>query len=283
MKAKFLGLALITVLALLSCQKELSYTSDSDPVPEQKNGLLSKRITEVPDLTLIDSFEYDSKNRCTRLYSDGIIGPGPYVVNYFYDFYYMGDEMQPYKITDTSQGRDMVWWIEYDGQKRKILDSVDYFGMDDLQVTRYAYLGNRITASTTLYHADTVIGRSKDTFDLDGNNCIRYVGFGEGMGQVPDYWWQYTMTHDNKINPLSKLNIAKSVLFGSSWTELGDFDALNKNNYITATFSSTTSPGPSGTITNQYVYDADGYPVSASGNNSADPTWFVRIKYYYNK
>ena len=278
MRSKFFGLALISVTALFSCQKELSRTND--PASQQENGLISKRTTEVPDWTFIDSFVYDSKNRCRRLYTNAIL-PGPYLTIYFYDFHYIGDETLPYKITDTSEGRDMVWWIQYDNLNRKIVDSVDYFGMDERQVSYYDYSNNRIVANTSRYRSDTLLVKTRDTFDLDGNNCVRYLGYIDDQG--PDYWWQYTMTHDNKINPLSKLNIASSVLFGASWTELGGFDALNKNNYITATFSSSNPSGPTGVQNIQYVYDPDGYPISATGNNSADPTWFVRIKYEYNK
>ena len=289
MTTRHLGIALISVAVFIGCAKEYSYERgdpppvDPPPVPQPvKNRLISKRITEVPDWSYIDSFEYDSQNRCTRLYTNSRLLSLPDTSIYYYDFHYRGNETLPYKVTDSSHGADMLWLIEYDAQKRKIVDSIQYYSTNSRRVSYYSYSNNRITAITTHYQADTIVVKTRDTFDTDGNNCIRYVGYIDARGRIPDYWWEYSMTHDNKMNPISKLNIAKSPLFGGDWTTVGDFNALNRNNYITAAFNSSTS-GPGGVQTFQYTYDADGDPVSANAKDNLNRSWFLRIKFYYNK
>ncbi len=289
MKTTHLLVTLALIALLIACAKEYSYEREDPPPvvlppppPPVKNKLISKRITEVPDWVYIDSFEYDSQNRCTRLYTNARLLSLPDTSINFYDFHYIGNETLPYKVTYSTQGTDLVWWIEYDSQRRKIIDSIKFFGIDDKSVTYYSYSPNQITASTTHYRADTILVKTRDTFDLDGKNCVRNLAYYDHRGRIPDYWWQYTMTHDNKPNPISKLNIARSIMFRPDWSAVGDFTGLNSNNYITAAFSSSTT-GAAGVRTFQYTYDSDGDPVTASAKDNLNRSWFQRMKFYYNK
>lgn len=280
MRQVFLGLWLASAVALFSCQKEISDTGS--PVPEPGGKFLSKVTRTLPDRTFIDSFEYDAQNRCTKyveLYYTVSQGPNnPYI--YFYDFHYNGTQTLPYKITDTSQGREMIWLIEYDAQQRKIVDSIVYLTTDEKQVSYYTYTANRIVANTVYSVSGVPVSFIKDTFDYDGNNCTRFAGVVQQQSTV--FMWQYAMTYDTHINPFSKMNISNAVLFGAN-NILGDFTGLNKNNYLTETYSSpdpTTTPR---TTSYQYTYDADGYPLSSTFQDATDPSRFGSEKYEYKK
>lgn len=257
MKIVPLMLLLLAGSILVSCQKEIS--SETKTEEETQGDRLLTRITYTEDDSrFIDSFEYDVQDRCTRyvsIYYD-LTNPNPQPYIYFHEFYYNGNEMLPFKITDTSQGRGMSWLIHYDAQKRKTVDSFTHFGSGDKQVVHYAYSTNRIIATTTYSLSGTI---SKDTFDYDGNNVSRY---GVGMENSGiKYTWHNIATYDTRINPVNKMNIATSVLFGANGT-LGTPNGLNKNNVLTETYSNNGAPAE--LVTYQYVYDADNYPLSAT-------------------
>ena len=266
MRILLISLTLITAVIFLSCQKEL--TDPNGPTgTEQARKHLVKATYQQIGITLIDSFVYDNKERCTR-YHETILGIGPDPYIYFYDFHYNGNDTLPYKITDTSEGRQMIWLVLYDTQNRKILDSLIFAPTNEKIIAQYSYSSNRII-STVNYSRDGVLMSSgKDTFDLDGNNCIAEAS-GNGRN---------TFSYDNRINPLSTINIAKSVLFGAT-TILGDFRGLNKNN-ITGMTRAALTP----TQTNfQNSYDSDGYPVSSNVIVVGDPNSNGVIEYKYNK
>jgi hypothetical protein len=274
MRSVIFGLGLITVLGLISCQKELDGTEDPGQTQER---FLTKVVYTELDATFVDSFEYDAQGRCTRLviltYFSGMgFDPEPS----FYDFYYNGADTLPFKITDTSQGREMIWLIQYDSQKRKIADSILYTVSGGKSVSYYTYSPNAITATSTYSQAGMPGNPVQHIYNYDGSNCTKYSNSGSGGAGS----FELTMTYDNRINPISRLNIANAVLFGTVGT-LGDFEGLNRNNYLSVTFASPTIPG--GTTNYQYVYDAEGYPLSATYIDQSNPSQAGSVKYEYKK
>lgn len=279
MKIVPLMLSLIAGSILVSCQKEVTASTEPE-APQENQRLLTKIIYSETGFSFIDSFEYDAQKRCTRYlenYIDSSAGPNPGPYIYFYQFHYNGTETVPYKITDTSQGRSMNWFILYDAQKRKTADSIVY-NAQEKEVIYYTYQANRIVASNNYYVSGVSVTSTKDTFDYDGNNCSRHSARIQQTGY--DFWYQYSNTSfDAHINPVNKMNIANAVMFGANGT-LGDDLGLNKNNYSTMSYTNS-GPGGDWSSTYQYTYDSESYPLTATITVPNDPMRNMRIKYSY--
>lgn len=254
-------LLFIAAVVLCSCQKEVE---SGDPVTLPTGGkLISKHIHQIDDEVWTSSFTYDDQNRCTAINSTYIdsSSPGMFPVPDLYRFYYNGNDALPYKITDTSDGRDMNWYVFYDGQKRVTRDSIVYLLSAKLYITRYAYSGNRLVANTSFTHStgtDTWI----DTLESDGTNYLRR----SSDYAYANFFPQIKATYDNHPGAFSNLNVAQVMIDGV--TQLGDFYQRSKNNPITAEYSTRTSPDKF-FYTIAYAYDADGYPTSS--------TWTIAI------
>ena len=194
------------------------------------------------------------------IYTDSS-APGMSPLRDLYRFHYNGNEALPYKITDSSKGEDINCYVFYDSQKRVARDSIVYLLSGKLQITRYAYSGNRLVANTTYTHS-TGTDLWVDTLESDGTNYIRR------SSNIPyaNFAYQIKTTYDNHPGAFSNLNIAPVLLDGV--TQLGDYYQRSRNNPVTAEYSSATSPDKFFyTIT--YAYDADGYPVAS--------TWTIPI------
>lgn len=282
MKIVPLMLLLLAGTVFVSCQKEVSSSTEPEP-PLENHKLLTKIVTSQYFYSQIDSFEYDSQNRCKRYlqnFVDSSISPNPGPYTDFYDFHYNGNETVPFKITDTSQGRGMNWYIVYDAQKRKIADSM-VFSPNEKEVFNYTYQANRILSVNNQYVSGVLMMSIKDTFDLDGNNCTRQAGRIQSPGG--DFWYQYTNTSfDTHINPISKMNIGNAVKFGG-YSTLGDNLGINKNNCTGTSYVDSGGPSSAWTSTIQYTYDSEGYPLTATMSNPSDPTNKTVIKYYYKQ
>jgi hypothetical protein len=265
---KFVPLTLLIAVTIFSaCHKE---STDPDPVPGQVVKHLVKAYSSASNYAHIDSFAFDNQGRCVRILEKSYYLPGnpPDAFDFFYDFHYNGTDTLPYKITDTSRGKDMVWLIQYDAQQRKIVDSIIYSNPAKTSVTRYIYKSNQIIANTYQnLGANPPVFYRTDTFDYNGINCSRYSQTYDLVG-VRTYF-QYVITYDNAINPYSTLNIARSVVFGTTGLgAVGDgIPGINKNNPVSMVYSSD-DPSVGGVTTFQYVRDADGYPISSTMSNN---------------
>ena len=278
MRSKTLWLILILSASYLSCHKDISQGKH----PPKGNQLLAKQITQLPNFLLIDSFVYDSQNRCTRIYVQAYDSSAPALHIAYDEFHYYGNDTLPYKITDSSQfGKVMNWWIQYDALGRKLSDSMLNYGTSDKRVSHYTYSSNRIFVSTIAYQTYGPIQYLKDTFDFNGNNCLKYKALNDWGGGTP-YWWQYAMTYDHHPSPQSMLNIAPAAFFGGTVVN-GWIEGLNKNNILASTFTSSDPRIPVNVKTYQYIYDLNGNPVYSSSTSSAYPTQFEKVTYQYTR
>jgi hypothetical protein len=279
MKRLFLTLLIIAAIAISACQKDISDTDDNTGGSKTEGKYLSKVVYTDSNLKFIDSFVFDAQNRCISLYETLMypaVFPDPNVS--FYDFHYHGTDTLPYKITDTSQGRQMNWFLQYDAQDRKVVDSIVYYYLDnETWVTHYTYSVNQVVATTDYFKQGGATRRETETFYYNHSNCTRLVGNYPGASR------ELAMTYDSGINPYSTLNIARSVLFGVH--ELGfniGFEGLNKNTYTRRVDTYSDSLNNTASVTNfQYVLDAEGHPVSSTstGNNG----WARTEKFEYKK
>ena len=259
-----LGLA---VLGLFSCQKEISEANGNEPGgPTGKDRLLTKYVYSETTQTWADTFLFDAQNRVIRIneeYIDTRTPMPPY--QWFWEMHYNGSDNLPYKVTDTSQGRDMNWYIVYDGQKRKIVDSVIYLRSGDKYVTYYKYQGNQVTSRMfSTYGTNSNLLTSLDTLVTDGSNWIKY-SFVNPIAPGSSYIEQ--IAYDNHPNPFTTLNITPAVQFGTTFM-LGNFTQSGNNNGKTFSFSGGFTAA---VFQYQYVYDADGYPVSSTYTEESNP------------
>lgn len=235
--------------------------------------------TGLPGETWIMEFKYDAQKRCTTIVEKAIDSTGgvPVVTEESkYTFYYNGNETRPYKITNDKFGQEVGWHLKFDGQGKKLQDSVFDSGTGYTEVVNYSYNGNRVVAA---YEVD-VFGTSLtflDTVYHDGNNITKQVNAEYSLG-ILGSWYESSFTYDNHPNPFYQLNINTSFFASSSYLALGTFVGLNKNNFLSETYRDLLRPSAPEIIQYQYTYDPDGYPTLI---RYTDASMIGTIKYEY--
>jgi hypothetical protein len=263
MRRSFFVLGLVA-LGLFACQKEINDTIDNNE-PTGPDRLLTKYIYSEDTQSWADTFLFDAQNRVIRIneeYRDSSVPAPPYY--WFWEMHYNGNDNLPHRVTDTSQGRDMNWYILYDGQKRKTVDSIVYLRSGAKYVTYYTYQGNKVVSKTySTYGANSNLLTSLDTLVTDGSNWTTYT-YVNPLAPGNDYTSQ--IVYDNNPNPFTTLNITPAIQFGTTFM-IGNFMQSGKNNGKTFTYT-----GMFGAVFQyQYVYDADGYPVSSIFAEQSNP------------
>ena len=250
-------IVLIAAVFLWSCQKDIT-GGEPGSGPTGGGKLIAKHTHQIDQEVWIDSFSYDQQNRCTEMkwiYIDSS-APGSSPQEDFFRFHYNGNDALPFKISDTNKGRNLNWYLFYDGQKRVSRDSIVNAVNGDLTITRYAYSGNRLVANTSFRHStgtDTWI----DTLESDGTNYLRR----SSDYAYANFFPQIIATYDNQPGAFTNLNI--TPLFIGGVTQLGDFYQRSRNNPITAEYSTRTSSNKF-FYTIAYTYGPDGYPVAST-------------------
>jgi hypothetical protein len=275
MRTALIVFAFVGSVALLSCQKEVTEQEPNTPAGTEK--LLTKYVYSEPGDSYIETFIYDQQNRCVRMNQEYIDSAAGVPYRLFTEFHYIGNDNLPYKVTDTSEGRDMNSYLFYDAQNRRTIDSVIFLRGNPGWVTRYNYSGNRVVA-TTIYANTPATGPIIDTLESDGANWTRYSYKNQGISQLN---FQTKVTYDNHPSAFSTVNISKALILG--FTLFSDFTQSSKNNPQTIQYFSNYTPILNYGYGYTYVYDADGYPVSSTLVGLTDPTRVDREIFIYNK
>ena len=277
MRVSWFVLGLVAAIGLLSCQKEIT-SGDPDEPAGSAERLLTKYSYSQSTQSWTDTFFFDPENRVTRIneiYIDSS-SPSPSPYNWFWEMHYNGSDKLPNRITDTSQGRDMNWYILYDAQKRKTVDSIVYLG-GDRYVTYYTYQGNQVVAKMfSTYGGNPTTITSIDTLVTDGSNWVGHA-YVNPIAAGNNY--HQTISYDNHPNPFSTLNIMPAAYFDVAFN-IGDFTQSGKNNATTLTYIGALFGG---VFRYQYVYDAEGYPVSSFFFEESDPAINGGEKFVYKK
>jgi hypothetical protein len=231
---KLFSPATITLLFLIltSCKK----TSEGSPDP---NRLLISRIVETaeassPDENLdVTDFVYDDQQRVDKIvFSYGERVNGKLITTEIDNikYYYTGTDKKPYKangqIQPTLKG-DIFY--TYNASGALVRDSAISSSTFTIITRHYTHFTDKIMikrdeyregfmGQTTEHHSYT------DSFLLKNNNISEAV-FGSYAPNADSYYYQ--STYNDKINPISKLNIA----------------AIKITEGIRGTFSEVMAPG----------------------------------------
>lgn len=236
---KHLRLLLFVSLAffVVSCQRELSFTSDgTSPTGGGSGGggtsgpgtyidsiLVNDQTTGVTEpYRAVYKFNYDAQRRVTGIvYVFGFDGsglpPDTVTVSFFYD----GSNTLPVRSVTFEDGLfpgTQTTHNTYDASGRLISDSTLFengLGFDYYNVRRYNYGTNLITS--TAYDVDISTGvrtyEYRDTIRLDSRGCFTSVLSYENDPTVPTPNWELVQrsisSFDSRNGPLANLNVAK--------------------------------------------------------------------------
>jgi hypothetical protein len=228
----------------------------------------------------IRDYTYDDQNRVDKItvYSaDSVNGAiKPARTDYTQQYLYNGAEKNPFeRVTQTLTviGRTIEWvttelYYFYDNSGILIKDSSGYI------VKEYVYSPGKVIVN----HFDTRTPGTiinYDSFTVNNHNTtgsFLYLPVKNYSLPASQY------TYDNKVNPLSVLNIGVVTFFGLS-NATPNVHTNNVVNQITGTFSGGFDK--TGVTTYSYTYNNDGLPETQRDPN---PNFYpYTTRYYYDK
>ena len=235
---KHLRLLLFVSLAffVVSCQRELSFTSDgSSPTGGGSGGGTSGPGTFIDSILVNDQtsgvaepfravykFNYDAQRRVSSIVRrssyDGSALPADTVT---FSFFYDGSSTLPVRSVMFQDGlfpTTQTTHNTYDASGRLIADSTIFetgFGLDYYNVRRYTYGTNLITSIG--YDGEVSTGgrfyEYRDTVRLDSRGCFTSILSYENDLSLPTPNWELVRrsisTFDSRTGPLANLNVAK--------------------------------------------------------------------------
>lgn len=288
---------LLAIACFASCNK--ASIADPDPAPVTKNDtvpapppdtLLTKVIvwdtSDVAASTYTVEYVFDDQKR-VKLYiwydsdTNGVKLPAA-KIDTSMQFFYNGTERNAYRTIGwsyfaTYSTADVKHY--YNSNSQIIKDSI-YNSPKSYRNRTYVYSSDKLITYDTTVTSILPPGYKRDTFQLVNNN-ISHAKFATAPGIGYDV---FDLTYDNKINPLSKLNIAQNVLLEGG-------HAFDKNPWLTPGYCKNNmtkrfgvySRNPQTTETDlfEYTYNALDLPVYCKISYSVYPTSSGRIKYVY--
>jgi hypothetical protein len=288
---KHLSKCLYSILAIVcfaSCNKNSDPAPTDDPV--QPDTLLSKTIVwnanDAGSIPFTQEFVFDDQKRVKMIIkynsdTNGVQLPAA-KTDTALQFFYNGTERNAYRTIGysyfyTSTKGDVLHF--YNSNNQIIKDSI-YSSPTSYRSRTYTYSSDKLITYDTTITNILPPGYKRDTFQIINNN-IAYAKFAfpPGIGYTI-----FDMTYDNKINPLTKLNIASNILLEGG-------QAFDKNPYLSPGYCKNNmtqrvgrySP-PSQTIETdvfQYTYNEINLPVYCKISYSVYTTSSGRVKYLY--
>jgi len=240
--------------------------------------------------TVID-FKYDDQQRVIKIvYSGGDESTGTLITTPFqtYECYYNGTEKNPYKATGLPPGlgfgTEAEMFYRYNNAGQVTWDSTKITGGTQRNIREYTYLPGSILVKKGIYtDAPGGVAGSQvtDSFVINNNNLTEAYYANTSMA-FKNYG--YKCTYDNKINPVSNLNL-------TAWMPTDGIDGFpsfigpgaSKNNIVEYVSGITNAQGEfivQGTNKLAYTYNNAGLPdkcviKAQRGDNT--------IKYYYEE
>jgi hypothetical protein len=268
MKQLFTALACISLVGFVSCQKDVTdeLTQETNPA----DTLLSKilvydTIHPGKDMLLVE-FIYDNQKRVTEIkdtYFDSANGSTTIHDQYSTYFYYNGTNKSPYKSFGWTRYvyDDAEMFHFYDGIGRPLRDSIGAPDQSYVE-TRFRYVQDKLVITISYYDENHLLmGENSDSCYFAAGNVTKvFIAF--PFNQYNETAFEYT--YDNKINPLSKLNIAvclgmdKYVTFDKFWILPSGF---SQNNIIKRLGYATYPGGQSILKEYKFTYNDNNLPV----------------------
>jgi hypothetical protein len=277
-------ITLVLVSGILSCNKH----KDSDSNSNANKFRLSKLIqwsSASPSKNIVtNEFVYDDQKRLVEIATfngDSVNGEIKSAKFRSIKFFYNGTDKNPFKTIGAMSNLISIanaeTFYSYNANGSLIRDSTPATSSYSGIVRNYIYSSDKIVIQST--NPSYAYDKSKDSFIVANHNLVA------GFLYITPYSTQangYKLTYDNKVNPISKLNIA------SLTTVTGPFGFPSflapgycQNNITEYTYGYSTGPGNfSGQTTYYYTYsyNESNLPVECRiYNNNANTT----IKYYY--
>lgn len=284
--------SILAVLCFASCSRNTdpSPTDDSPPtnVALQQDTLLSKAIvwdsTDQGATAYTYEYVFDDQKRVKVLvwyYSDtnGVRLPTAKIDTNM-QFFYNSVERNAFRTIGwsyfwTSSNADVLHAYNSNNQIRK--DSL--FSSPKISRT-YSYLPDKLITYDTIITSILPPSYKRDTFQIVNNN-ISHGKFSSPPGIGYDV---FDMTYDNKINPLTKLNIASLILLegGKAFAKNPYLSpAYCKNNMTQRVGWYSQNPQTIETDKFQYTYNEIDLPVYCKIWYSVYYKSSGRVKYVY--
>lgn len=274
------------LISFLSCQKDAENDLPQQPVPG--DTLLSRILVYdavSPDKSLME-FLYDDQDRVTEIkeiFFDSVGGVMNIQEQYSTYFYYNGAEKNPFKsygYTLYIYGEHEVFHF-YDDQGRRILDSLGAPDQSHM-LAHFNYSPAKLVIASSYYDENGVLfDQLTDSFNLSkGNITSAFIPY----PLTQDGAVAFDYTHDDRENPLSKLNIApclgfdKLNLFEKFWVLPFGTD---RNNIIRRVGYAGTPPSTTGFREYQFIYNDNNLPVTGIFLVNGQDTEGIRVVYEY--
>lgn len=273
---------LVLVSAIFSCRKPSK--SDDDKNTGDVSTLLSKvmiwNTTEPRKNILIVEFKYDDLLRVTEIaYSAGDSVNGTIQANAVRTkkSYYHGNDKNPYKTTGFILPLGYPSGDVYHYYNNSGVLTADSTGTWRVYNGYYkrelAWSSDKVIITNTDTYSGSV-EQTKDSLVIDGNNITEGYISNSMAYLVQNYKYKY----DNKINPLTKLNIAAFTIVDGMDGYLAP--GYSKNNITEITRGArSNSTGPFTTTSTSlltYTYNDEGLPTELRSSGSV-------TKYYYRE
>lgn len=269
--------AIVLISGIISCKKNKDSNADSNKTRLSK---MTQWNTAGPSKKiLITEFIYDDQKRLTELassYADSV-GNGIQITSKDrrLQFFYNGNEKNPYKTFGALSYYPNISFVQeifhnYNNSGILVQDSLPTSSTNGTKTIRkYNYYTDKIIID---------INDRKDSVLLANHNIKEYYNL--SPYQVPNNG--YKITYDNKVNPISKLNVA-SVLTTSALYGFPSYLAPGycKNNITGVTQGNVYNPGQF-TATNQwnytFTYNSNDLPETCTFTNVSG-SYIIKFEY----
>lgn len=277
--------ALVLISTILSCKKEKDGDSNN-PNQTRLSKIISCRTATPSKNILTTEFTYDDQKRVVEialLVGDSVNGEIKSAKNRSVKYYYNGTDKSPYMsiggIADFNSDPTVETFHSYNATGSLIRDSsVAPPPSNPLVLKRYFYSTNKIIVQNE-NKSNILDPKTKDSFIVANQNLSEAYTY---INSNYNYVNGYKISYDDKINPLSILNIASITVTNApygfpSYLMPGSC----KNNITEYTYGTSTGPGQ---FTGQnvyyytYSYNANSLPEECTYKNGAFTTL---IKFFY--
>jgi len=273
---------LILISGIISCKK--------DSNSESNKTRLSKLIqwnsaNPAKNITTIE-FAYDDQKRVVEISTflgDSVGGEIKSAKNRSFKCYYNGKETNPYKtvgLISYYSSTTAEHYHTYSSSGVLVVDSIPVpsGGTNQRIIRKYNYLGDKIIVQSTEV-SPYYTSSGKDSFLLSNNNIKEAYT----MYTYQSQYNGYKITSDNKINPISKLNIATLTTTGALFGFPGFLaPGYCKNNITEYTYGTSIGPGnfaATGVYYYSYTYNNANLPTECRFTNGNASTYTIKYQY----
>jgi len=291
---KYITIFIALTVFIISCKKENTIDSETNPTPSDSTFLIKKFIVldttlSAPNDTIFRyTFFYDNLKRCSSF----IAGDG---IDSFaiYNFFNGTDTLiTKRKFYDFTSGDSTVDYLTYSPTGKILADSILEYS------TTFGLTNFYLNYQNTTNQNGTIIVKSDGTQfeynifstlrDINGNllNVKDSLSVLNGSNYVLTETANSNISYDNKINPLYKIvpNFLVNVQIESSpiFTFFPFQSLPQKNNILTETkiFNPQTQGLDNFNNSFQYVYNSNNYPILVRVRDLVNNKYYKGIYVY---